>query len=95
MVLITARPSKQIANEQDWNAPLALPNTYKIIWRTMKIVARFKRKAVSIIVTASRPSYSFHSCRTRRSLHPQDKFHTLQSPKWDRHHVSLVAAVML
>jgi len=27
-----ARPSIQIANEQDWNAPLALPNTYKTIW---------------------------------------------------------------
>jgi len=36
-----ARLSMQIANEQDWNAPLALPNTYKPIWRMMKIFVRF------------------------------------------------------
>jgi len=39
--LIRARPSMQIANEQDWNAPPALTNTYKTIWRVMKIFVRF------------------------------------------------------
>jgi len=31
----------QIANEQDWNASLAIPNTYKTIWRMVKIFVRF------------------------------------------------------
>ena len=54
-----ARPCIQIANEQDWDAPLALPNTYKTIWRMMKIFVRFMvdtYNAVSIFVTARRPS---------------------------------------
>ena len=79
-----ARPSIQIANEQGWDAPLALPNTYKTIWRMMKIFVRFMVEATPSQYSQQPGVHHIHFIAVGFA-----GLTSYRGLKWDRHRVSL------